>query len=472
MRTHRLPLVLTVGAALLAACPATPANKPEPTARPVVTTPTSLAPSQAFVRPPSPEGPLGPQPVGGIGTGSLGGGEGVVVDGSVASPAPSPLQQEDQKTGRQARDQADVGSGPFLKAIVLLPADGADRALDLDPRLARSLKAIDLWFTQEAQVKLRWDLASNSPDVGFVRSRYRAQELRSANGRVDRAKVLASLAEAGFEAQAKAYAVWYDGAPNSGAESCTENSTGTDTTAGLALFDVQACAGEDFGATDLSFQRGEAVLAHEILHALGAVQACAPGHALGHVRAGGDDLMQGVLPQGLPKLDPGRDDYFGHGREDCLDLARSPFLLPSSSTVQGPYGFARVESLPTTAQAVGLNLASESNGVKVLGALVAEGPQGSVDLAFRITASRAGEPARVRLKVDGRWSAMSVGAPLGREAQVLASINSRPDRASLVELYVQRGQAFLPTPNNPGARLLSVNVEPRRGLESALTRGS
>jgi hypothetical protein len=24
-------------------------------------------------------------------------------------------------------------------------------------------------------------------------------------------------------------------------------------------------------------------------------------------------------------LDPGRDDYYGHGRTDCMDIARSPF---------------------------------------------------------------------------------------------------------------------------------------------------
>ena len=27
-------------------------------------------------------------------------------------------------------------------------------------------------------------------------------------------------------------------------------------------------------------------------------------------------------------LDVGRDDYYGHGRTDCPDLADSPFLTP------------------------------------------------------------------------------------------------------------------------------------------------
>jgi len=42
-------------------------------------------------------------------------------------------------------------------------------------------------------------------------------------------------------------------------------------------------------------------------------------------------------PRTLPlRFDAGRDDYFGHGDPRCVDLARSPFLLPAPATPELP----------------------------------------------------------------------------------------------------------------------------------------
>jgi hypothetical protein len=94
----------------------------------------------------------------------------------------------------------------------------------------------------------------------------------------------------------------------------------------------------------------EATAQHELLHALGAVPACAP-HADGtaHVGDGSHDQMHGADPVGAPtpdpadtsydgpaELDPGRDDYYGHGRPDCLDVARSVFLTPLAKDAAAP----------------------------------------------------------------------------------------------------------------------------------------
>ncbi len=68
---------------------------------------------------------------------------------------------------------------------------------------------------------------------------------------------------------------------------------------------------------------------HELVHTLGFVAECAPHHTLnGHASDSPNDLMwSGNAPWQLPpRLDIGRDDYYGHGRSDCADLARSPYL--------------------------------------------------------------------------------------------------------------------------------------------------
>ncbi|MGH9042149.1 MAG: hypothetical protein ACRDZ3_18175 [Acidimicrobiia bacterium] len=67
---------------------------------------------------------------------------------------------------------------------------------------------------------------------------------------------------------------------------------------------------------------------HEIMHALGAVETCAPHHGRdGHVVDDRTDLMyvgSDAAPASERVLDPGRDDYFLHGNDGCWDVARHP----------------------------------------------------------------------------------------------------------------------------------------------------
>ncbi len=73
------------------------------------------------------------------------------------------------------------------------------------------------------------------------------------------------------------------------------------------------------------------VALHEMLHGLGAVPRCAPhrySERSAHV-TDPSDLMYPSEGPGVKVLDPDRDDYFGHGRPDCVDVARSPYLAPA-----------------------------------------------------------------------------------------------------------------------------------------------
>ena len=84
------------------------------------------------------------------------------------------------------------------------------------------------------------------------------------------------------------------------------------------------------------------LVAHELVHMLGAVPRCAPNHDGSHhlityssseeerAAAGdGTDIMDswvGIVPLSQAVLDKGRDDYFMHGRDDCWDIAANPLL--------------------------------------------------------------------------------------------------------------------------------------------------
>ena len=75
---------------------------------------------------------------------------------------------------------------------------------------------------------------------------------------------------------------------------------------------------------------GTYLLAHELTHVLGAVPTCAPNHGCnGHVVDDRRDLLYlGTEPRDWDNLmlDPGNDDYYNHGRDDCADIVNSPLL--------------------------------------------------------------------------------------------------------------------------------------------------
>jgi hypothetical protein len=70
--------------------------------------------------------------------------------------------------------------------------------------------------------------------------------------------------------------------------------------------------------------------AHEVLHAMGAVETCAPHEGdFHHVTDAPNDIMytrDGRDYQNFV-LDAGRDDYYGHFNDGCIDLADSPIWV-------------------------------------------------------------------------------------------------------------------------------------------------
>jgi hypothetical protein len=96
----------------------------------------------------------------------------------------------------------------------------------------------------------------------------------------------------------------------------------------LVIIWTGSCGVEPLAPVKVFGDGTTATIAHEAMHALGAVEPCAPHHGgNGHVVDDRTDLLyDGPDPAPEPErvLDPGRDDYFDHHNDGCWDVAKHP----------------------------------------------------------------------------------------------------------------------------------------------------
>ena len=112
---------------------------------------------------------------------------------------------------------------------------------------------------------------------------------------------------------------------------------GLDYITGSANYDAQLAgtyiSSAELGRFDAFLQRAyEVTTIHEIFHLFGAVASCAPNNGRGaHVVDHDLDIMSNSpVPQWeWTYIDFGRDDYYGHGRSDCVDISTSPYFEPA-----------------------------------------------------------------------------------------------------------------------------------------------
>jgi hypothetical protein len=234
---------------------------------------------------------------------------------------------------RATADRPDEVSGPQLHVVYAVPSDGTDRALDTTGAIESSVASFQRWLAAETGgATLRQDTSQGSLDVTFVRLPRSDADI-AARGAFVRDEIERLLRESGHVVADKLYAVYYDGSstfscgggawpPTLPGQVAAMYLRGRPPGAAPCETNPLAAPGAPPGYTDYA-------MLHELLHTLGAVPACAPRHHLaGHTSDRPDDIMwAGTGAWQIPgHLDPGRDDYYGHGRADCFDLARSPYL--------------------------------------------------------------------------------------------------------------------------------------------------
>jgi hypothetical protein len=250
---------------------------------------------------------------------------------------------------RALADRPDEVTGPQIHVVYAVPADGEDRHLDELGVLEGSVTSFQHWLAQETGGRtLRMDIFEQSLDVTFVRLAATDGEL-AARGAFVRDGIESELSARGLTAPGKLYAVYYDGTSDFACGGASWPPQLPGNVVALYLRGLPAaqtpCGSNGFRTGDQPPAYWEYGMVHEVFHGLGLVPTCAPNHhRSGHVNTPSDDLMwAGDGTWRFPaKLDVGRDDYYGHGRAGCPDLARSPYLLPLR---------LKVESFGTTAKA-------------------------------------------------------------------------------------------------------------------------
>lgn len=206
---------------------------------------------------------------------------------------------------------------PGVQLLVVVPADVAvsDRVLDDLRAMARSANA---WLGRQSAGPVRF---RRDPDgrarVATLRLAASEERLRALGEGLMPHLVEALTARPGAPRDLVAFA--YLG--RVAFRSPTHCGRRLERFAGLFLRN-DGCTGHRFDGGD--GQGWDKILLHELLHALGAVAACAPNADGGrHVGDARTDLMHPNGGGRRPQLDVNRDDYYGHGRPDCPDLQRS-----------------------------------------------------------------------------------------------------------------------------------------------------
>ncbi len=258
-----------------------------------------------------------------------------------------PIVQDDPCTERALEDRPDETSEPQVHVIYMLPADGLDNELDTDGTLATSVLAWTAWLAEQTggpTMRMDTHCEGQALDISFVTSQTDDVTLASTDPYI-RDNLDAELVDLGFDAPNKLYAVYYDGSSN---YSCGGGAWPPALIGRVGALYLQGmppgappCADQPLGAGIDSPGYLEHAMLHELVHTLGYVAECAPNHhSTGHVSDDPTDLMYtGSEPWYAQVLDVGNDDYYGHGRADCPDLARSALLEPMPEDAELPPGW-------------------------------------------------------------------------------------------------------------------------------------
>ena len=227
---------------------------------------------------------------------------------------------------RSTVDRPDDFAGPQIHVVYAVPSDIEDGNLDRYGDIATSFEAIQNWLAAEIGYRLRLDTHRGELDVSFLRLSFTHQEGDGRSGSLV-FDLQDEIARQIGIAPNKIYAVYYAGRS---AGLC--GSAGIGGRVGAVYVHREACSNSSPGLDPEVASTYEAVMVHELLHVFGAVASCAPNQGAGaHVVDDPEDVMYAGLERGLRSeavIDLGRDDYFGHGRPDCLDTAASRFWEP------------------------------------------------------------------------------------------------------------------------------------------------
>jgi len=244
----------------------------------------------------------------------------------------APPLRETNSGERTRIDRPDDSTEPQAKVFYVLPKGATDRQIDL--KLSNMNKSANEWLRSQTGRTLRWDTHQNVLDVMFVELDQTEEELwTNETASTSCAEVpcptpdylLGQLQARGLIAAHKLAVILYEGSA-----SPVNPRLGGCYAGPSMVVAYQMCISSPI-ETPSSAVPAEGTLGirilHEIFHTLGAVGEGAPNGdgGLGHIKGDSNDIMAVGSRTGW-EVDPGRDDYWGHGKTGFVDLNRSIFL--------------------------------------------------------------------------------------------------------------------------------------------------
>lgn len=234
--------------------------------------------------------------------------------------------------GETGADLPDVVTGPQIHAIYVVPANAPDTFATGSQQLANDVASITSWWQGQDPTRVpRFDQAvypgGTCTDISFVRLSSPSSALLGANRAFS--LVGESLFNDGFDNPWKKYLVYYAG-PSVEPGICGTGGGTFDSGPSFAVVWLQGC-------TDVP---SDAVAAHELLHALGALPAGAPNACTpatdpagvadsAHPCDSSTDVLYPYSTPGVPLanlvLDYNHDDYYAHSGS-WIDIQDSAWL--------------------------------------------------------------------------------------------------------------------------------------------------
>lgn len=222
-----------------------------------------------------------------------------------------------------AVDRAAVAPGPTIHVVYATPADAHDRFAERGRAIAADVEAIEAWWQREDPGRApRFDryAAPCGPQLDVTAARLSGDTRYFQRFVVDANLIETELADLGIGFDRRVMLVYWDG-PAGDPEVCGEGGGDLGLTVGRSVVFMAACVDRDRAR----------IVAHELLHTLGALAPGAPNACPnddGHPCDSRDDLLWPTVdarPLEATRLDVGRDDYYGHDGA-WVDTRDSPFL--------------------------------------------------------------------------------------------------------------------------------------------------
>jgi hypothetical protein len=246
-------------------------------------------------------------------------------------------------TGPSATDLPDAVTGQQIHAIWVIPSDGADSFAVGAPKIADDVASLTTWWAGQDPTRIpRFDQATFTTGTCLDISSVRLLDPASAfagDPNVAFNRLANDLVASGFDSLYKRYLVYYDG-PIADPLTCGLGAGAFDQGPAFAVVFTRDCLPPA--------AYSDAVAAHELLHALGALPAgapheCPPPHQRHPCDATNDVLywLNPGTPLAQQVLDVGHDDYYAHSGS-WIDIQDSLWLhrldlpqFPIALTVSG-----------------------------------------------------------------------------------------------------------------------------------------